>query len=340
MMKKSIALIFLFGCIVICSYTGGKTIPFPTPSNWPEPAYDFKESPLFADKVALGKKLFFDPLMSRDNTVSCSSCHLPQTGFTHVDHDLSHGIENRIGTRNSLALMNLAWSKSFMWDGAIHHLDVQALAPITNHNEMDEKLENIVTKLKSNEDYVRFFSTAFDDGAITGQHVLQSLSQFMLTLISKDSKYDRVMRKEPGVSFNEYEARGYEVFKSNCSSCHTEPLFTNNSFENNGLPIDTTLNDLGLAKITGKKEDEYKFKVPTLRNIEVTYPYMHDGRFRSLQMVLFHYSTGIHQSENTAPQLKNGLALNEQDKQNLIGFLKTLTDETFLHSASFISPKE
>jgi cytochrome c peroxidase len=276
-------------------------------------------------------------MLSRNNTISCASCHLPNTAFTHVDHDLSHGIEGRIGKRNSPALMNLAWSKAFMWDGAVNHLDVQALAPITNHDEMDESLANIVQKLQRTPTYVALYKAAFGDTLITGEHTLKALSQFMLTLISADSKYDKVMRGE--ASFNEYEAKGYTLFKSNCASCHREPLFTNGAFENNGLPVDTTLNDKGRIAITHRLTDSLKFKVPTLRNIEVSYPYMHDGRFKSLQMVLFHYTEGIAHTPALSLQLSKKMVLNEADKQALIAFLRALTDEAFLHNPSYQYPQ-
>lgn len=331
-MKKIILLTALVVFIAVSAFTVNSSIPYMVPKGWPQPVYNFKANPLSANKIALGRKLFFDPLLSQDNSISCGSCHLPQTGFTHIDHDVSHGIYNRIGTRNSLALINLAWQKELMWDGAIHSLDVQSLAPITNHNEMDETIENVVLKLSAIPAYKQLFSKAFGDSIITGQHTLQALSQFMLTLVSNNAKYDKVMRNEAGISFNKYEAKGYELFKANCASCHTEPLFTNNSFMNNGLPADTMFNDIGRAKITGNLLDAGKFKVPTLRNIEVTYPYMHDGRFRSLQMVLFHYTNGIHQSNTLAPQLKVAIILSEEDKISIIAFLKTLTDESFLNN--------
>ena len=155
----------------------------------------------------------------------------------------------------------------------------------------------------------------------------------MLTFVSADAKYDRVMRGE--TTFNEWETRGYALFRTNCASCHREPLFTNGEFENNGLPVDTTLNDEGRMKLTHKESDRGKFKVPTLRNVEVTYPYMHDGRFKNLQMVLFHYTNGMVQSAALSPQLRRPIVLTEEDKRDLIAFLKTLTDDSFLHNPDF-----
>jgi cytochrome c peroxidase len=317
----------------ICAFKAEEPALPGIPKGWPAPVYDFKNNPLSEAKIALGRALFFDPILSRNNTISCASCHLPQTAFTHVDHDLSHGIDGRIGTRNSPALMNLAWSKYFMWDGAVHHLEVQSLAPITNPLEMDEPIADAVKKLQQSGTYAALYQKAFGDSIVSGEHTLKALSQFMLTFISADAKYDRVMNGQ--AVFNEYEARGYALFKTNCASCHKEPLFTNGEFENNGLPVDTTLNDIGRMKVTGKETDRGKFKVSTLRNLEVSYPYMHDGRFKSLQMVVFHYTNGIVQSNNLSAQLRKGIVLTEDNKRDLIAFLKTLTDEGFLHNPAF-----
>ncbi len=310
-----------------------------TPSGWPEPVYNFKKNPLDSATVQLGRVLFYDPVLSSDSTISCASCHSPYHAFTHSDHALSHGVGDRIGTRNSPVLVNLAWSKSFMWDGAVNHLDVQALAPLENHVEMDENLAHVLGKLKRQEKYKRLFRSAFHSESMTGERFLKALSQFMLTLVSSNSKYDQVMRGEAGVSFTGPESKGYALFKQHCASCHTEPLFTDHSFQNNGLALDSLLRDVGRMKITQKSTDSLKFKVPTLRNIERSAPYMHDGRYRSLQMVLFHYSANIHASPTLAPQLRNGIPLTEDDKRNLVAFLKTLTDHTFLNNKQFHYPR-
>ena len=310
-----------------------------TPLDWPEPVYNFKKNPLDSATVQLGRSLFYDPVLSSDSSVSCASCHSPYNAFTHVDHALSHGIKDRIGTRNSPVLVNLAWGKSFMWDGAVNHLDVQALAPLENHVEMDENLSHVLQKIGRQEKYKRLFKNAFHSESITGERFLKAISQFMLTLVSSNSKYDQVMRGENGLRFTEQENKGYVLFKARCASCHTEPLFTNQTFQNNGLAQDSILRDVGRMKITQKSADSLKFKVPTLRNIERSAPYMHDGRYRSLQMVLFHYSSDIHSSVTLAPQLRNGIDLSEDDKRNIIAFLKTLTDYTFLNNKQFQYPQ-
>jgi cytochrome c peroxidase len=309
------------------------------PVDWPEPVYNFKKNPLDSATIQLGRVLFYDPVLSLDSTISCASCHSPFNAFTHVDHALSHGIKDRIGTRNSPVLVNLAWGKSFMWDGAVNQLDMQALAPLENHLEMDEKLVHVLQKIGRQDRYKKLFKSAYHSEVITGERFLKAISQFMLTLVSNNSKYDQVMRGQPGIQLTEQENKGYLLFKENCASCHAEPLFTNQSFQNNGLAPDSLLQDIGRMKVTRKSSDSLKFKVPTLRNIERSAPYMHDGRYRSLQMVLFHYSSDIHSSPTLSPQLRNGINLSEDDKRNLIAFLKTLTDNTFLNNKQFQYPR-
>jgi cytochrome c peroxidase len=303
------------------------------PKHFPKPNYDFGKNPLSAEKIELGRALFYDPILSRDNTISCANCHSPYSAFTHIDHATSHGIEDRIGTRNSLALMNLAWQKSFMWDGAIHHLDMQSLAPITHKDEMDEKFENVIVKLQKTSEYPKRFQAAFGDSLITGEHTLKAISQFMLTLVSANSKYDSVMQKQ--AFFNKKEEKGYVLFQKNCASCHQEPLFTNLEFENNGLKLDTSFNDMGRMMVTKKPEDAQKFKVPTLRNIEFSYPYMHDGRFKRLSEVLKHYTSGIEKSATLSPKLQQPIVLTSNEKVDFTAFLLTLSDKKFLFDKRF-----
>ena len=307
------------------------------PENWSKPNYDFSKNPLTEEGFQLGRNLFYDPILSRDKTISCASCHSPNNGFTHVDHDVSHGIEGRIGTRNSLALINLAWSKDFMWDGGVNNLEVQPLNPITNPLEMDEKLENVITKLQQSQKYKTLFSKAFGDEKVTSQRILKALAQFTVMLKSDDSKYDKVMRHE--AVFTEQEQKGYDLFKINCASCHTEPLFTSEKFENNGLKPDSIFKDGGRIRITKSNKDSLRFKVPTLRNIKLTKPYMHDGSIKNLEMVLFHYTNDIYNSPTLSKQLTKKIILNKEDKDNLLEFLETLTDETFIKNPRFQYPR-
>lgn len=308
------------------------------PSSWPQPVYDFLKNPIDKNKVFLGRVLFYDPILSANNSVSCESCHSPFSAFTHIDHALSHGIYDSIGKRNSPALMNLAWKKSFMWDGAIHHLDVQALAPISHPLEMGSSIKEVVAKLQSSKKYRQLFYEAYGDSLATGEKTLKAISQFLLTLVSANAKYDRVM--DGRETFTDQEQKGYVLFQKNCASCHKEPLFTNDDFANNGLPIDPHLDDHGRMDITMSAADADKFKVPTLRNIEYTYPYMHDGRFKKLSEVLHHYSDGIVSSNTLAIQLKNKITLLSEEKVDLIAFLLTLSDKEFVFNANHGYPKE
>jgi cytochrome c peroxidase len=337
-MKKLLVLILLSG--IALSFTPRRGTRLSVPTGWPAPVYDFSKNTLNPDKILLGRVLFYDPILSADSTISCVSCHLSYSAFTHIDHALSHGINGRIGTRNSPALMNLAWGKLFMWDGAINHLDVQPLAPIAHPDEMSYRVDSVVVRLNRSALYRKLFVNAWGDSVATGERMLKSMAQFMTTLISAQSKYDSVMRGAPRVAFTTQEANGYRLFRQHCASCHTEPLFTNNEFANNGLAADTTLNDMGRMKVTGNASDSLKFKIPTLRNCELTYPYMHDGRFKTLREVVQHYTSGIQHTASLAPQLQQTVPLTANDRVDLVAFLLTLTDKKFIFNPDFGFPRE
>jgi cytochrome c peroxidase len=339
-MKRQQILFFLFvvGAICTLAFRPGPDVKFAQPVGWPEPAYDFGKNPLSQQRIELGRALFYDPVLSRDSTISCASCHSPYTAFAHVDHDLSHGIDNKIGTRNAPALVNLAWGQLFMWDGAINHLDMQSLFPITHPLEMDEKIEHVASKLQRKAGYPQLFYMAYGDSVVTGEHMLKAISQFMLTLVSANSKYDSVVRKE--AQFTAQEENGYKLFKQNCAACHKEPLFTNQQFENNGLTIDTGLRDWGRMKVSRNPADSLKFKVPTLRNIEFSYPYMHDGRFKHLGEVLKHYAGGINHGPTLSVHLQQPLSLSSNDRVDLTAFLLTLTDRHFLFDTTHTYPRQ
>lgn len=335
-MKSSYVTYSLLGILslIIFAFSDLTTTPTPfvIPEGWAKPVYDFSKNPLTKEGFELGRHLFYDPILSRDNTISCASCHLQTTGFTHVDHDLSHGIDGKIGTRNSMTIMNVAWSKNFMWDGGVNHLDVQPLAPLSNPVEMDETLDNVVKKLNASTKYKTLFFKSFGDSLATGQKTLLAFSQFIVQLNSYNSKYDRYIRQEVGGEFTAQEINGLQLFRTHCASCHTEPLFTNNDFENNGLPVDTTLNDFGRMRITHNLKDSLKFKVPTLRNIQFTFPYMHDGRYKKLREVINQYAT--------TDKLKKPIVLTANEKVDLVAFLLTLTDSEFLFDRRFGFPRE
>lgn len=325
----------VFGCVAFCAE---QISYFNPPDHFPKPLYDFSNNTLTKEKIELGRALFYDPILSKDNTISCASCHSPYNAFAHTDHDLSHGIHDEIGTRNAPALFNLAWHNIFMWDGAINHLDMQALAPISHPKEMGESLKNVVHKLQNKKIYPLLFSQAFQDSLVTGERVLKALSQFQLTLVSATSKYDEVQK---GLTqFSAQEKNGYLLFQKNCNSCHTEPLFSNQKFANNGLPVDTTLNDFGKWMVTKQSSDSLKFKIPSLRNLKFTHPYMHDGRFRKLNQVLNHYTNGISPSPTLATKLVEPIKLTSNEKVDLIAFLLTLNDKQFVFDQKHQFPRK
>jgi cytochrome c peroxidase len=331
-MRKKQIYVILFLALVLTGFSEIGYLSFNKPRNFPEPVYDIIHNPITKDGFELGRQLFYETALSRDNTISCGNCHVQSSGFTQHGHDLSHGIDDKLGTRNSPPIMNLAWSKSFMWDGGVFHLNLFPLSPITNPVEMDEKMENVLAKLRANSRYREKFQAAYGDSAVTGKRVFDALTQFMLMCVSSDSKYDSVIRKS-GPKFTDTELKGYKLFQKNCASCHAEPLFTDGSFRNNGL--DHTYNlDSGRQGITLDENDRFKFKVPSLRNNAYTAPYMHDGRFTTLDQVIDHYASGIKNSHTLDPLLRKkgsiGISLAAEEKVALKAFLKTLNDKYFI----------
>jgi len=305
-----------------------KPITFFIPANFPAPAYQFEQNKLSNAGFALGKKLFYDTRLSADKSVSCGSCHQQFAAFANLDHKVSHGVNNCQGKRNAPPLFNLAWQKAFFWDGGVKNLETSPLNAITDACEMGTDIQTIITFLKSTSPYPDMFKQAFGTEEINSQLLLKSLTQFTGVLISGNSKYDQVIRNEAGVSFTAEEQSGYTLFKEKCSSCHAEPFFTDFSYRNNGL--DLVSSDEGRSHITGVQTDFGTFRIPSLRNIEYTGPYMHDGRFYSLDEVLEHYDSGIKANKNLDPSLKNGLQLNGLEKTQIKAFLKTLTDNEFI----------
>ena len=303
-------------------------LKFEIPKGWPKPAKDiFVNNPLTEQGFQLGKKLFYDGRLSRDGNFACASCHQQFAAFATYDHDFSHGYNNSFTTRNAPALFNLAWTPLLHWDGGINHIEVQPLAPLTAHNEMAENIDSVLKKLRKDTAYPKLFKAAFGTTLINSQRMLKALAQFTGSIVSYNSKYDKVIRGE--ATFTPAEEKGYNFFKAKCAVCHAEPLFTDNSFRNNGLTVNAYLNDYGRMRITNNKNDSLKFKVPSLRNVTLTFPYMHDGRYYSIGQAIDHYRTGIDTTQATLdPALKNRIAISNAEKNNLIYFLFTLTDTT------------
>lgn len=311
------------------------TFEFNYSSTFPIPIYNVNEYDFSYNKFNLGRTLFYDKILSVDSTISCGSCHEQPHAFAGHSGAFSEGVFGQLGTRNSPSIANNAWNPAFMWDGGINHLDIVPIAPITNPIEMHETLENVLVKLKRSPKYINLFNKAFGNQTITDQKMLQALSTFMAMIVSDQSKYDKVMRGD--VSFSNQEAAGFELFNQKCASCHSGALFTDYEYKNNGL--DQTFSDLGRGLITQNPQDYGKFKTPSLRNVELTYPYMHDGRFYNLTQVLDHYSAGVQQSATLDPSLQNGIPLTSSEKATLIAFLKTLTDYELMTNRWLSEPR-
>lgn len=310
---------------------------FKIPSGWPQPFYNFENNPVSRDRFELGRRLFYDKQLSINNTVSCGTCHQQFAAFAQIDHNISHGIYDRIGVRNSPAIFNMNWNTSFFWDGRANHLEVQPLNPITDHNEMGETLENVITKIGNDVRYKPLLKKAYGDETVTSERILKSLAQFMGMMISDQSKYDQYKRGQ--VSLSTEEQNGLQVFLENCASCHKEPLFSDFSFRSNGLPLipnSKGLIDSGRASIPPfAAENLYKFKVPSLRNLKYTRPYMHDGRFNTLEQVLDHYAAIDPNAVNLDPLLRNSIVLSSTQRTELLAFLNTLNDEVFVKDKRF-----
>lgn len=327
---KSLGFLSLF---ILMAFYSLQDLQLIYPNYFPKPVYDFKKNPLKQSTVDLGRKLFYDPVLSRDHTISCSSCHLSHQAFSHAGNHLSKGIEEGIGDRNSPAIFNLAWQKTFMWDGSVVNIDVQALAPINHPKEMGEDINVVVRKLNQSKEYKTLFYKSFGDSLATSERVMKALSQFQLTIVSANSKYDKV--KQGRAKFTSSENKGYQLFKGNCSSCHSEPLFSTYEFANNGLSYNSELKDYGKWNKTFEPADKMMFKIPSLRNLAYTYPYMHDGRFKTLNEVLEHYENGIVKSPTLAKQLEKSIVFNSQEKEDLLAFLATLNDSVLVSNVEF-----
>lgn len=307
------------------------------------------DNPLTEEGIALGRRLFYDPILSADSSVSCASCHHPGLGFAEA-RPFSVGVQGREGSRNAPSLVNIGFVYTgLFWDGRAPTLEEQALHPVTNPDEMGADWARIEARLQRHPDYPAHFRRAFgitEPDQINRDLLAKALAQFQRTLVSADARFDRVQRGE--AAFTPEERRGWEIFfdfpgglsMAECGHCHTDPLFTNLEYFNNGLDPAAKLKDLpdpGRGAVSGRRSDLGKFRTPSLRNIELTAPYMHDGRFASLELVIDHYDQGGHQAENVNPNVRP-LHLSDRDKSDLIAFLRTLTDTSFVNNSKFQNP--
>lgn len=316
---------------------GGLTVQNPDapyelvfPAEFGQP-YIPEDNELTVNRVKLGKLLFFDPILSKEKSVSCASCHAPEHSFSDINR-FSQGSQGFFGERNSMSLINMAWSTSFFWDGSALSLEAQARVPLTNAIEMNMTIEEAVKRLNEHPDYPQLFYDAYQ--RLPDEYsLLRAIASYERTLISSNNKYDQFYLQGKFEVLNDSEIRGLYLFngsgdKVHCSSCHTGNQFTNGAFENNGL-YDFYL-DKGRYKITGKDSDIGKFKVPTLRNVALTPPYMHDGSVQTLEEVVEFYSTGGSNHPNKSSHIHVHTPLTETEKEDLVNFLKALTDQKFI----------
>lgn len=318
------------------------------PDHFPRPSLP-PDNPLTVEGVDLGRRLFHDPILSGDNSQSCVDCHQPQSAFTDPGKILSIGIDGKSGRRNAMPLFNLAWASDFFWDGRAPDLRTQVLMPVQDPLEMHADLNQVVSRISANPDYSHAFSHTFLDGRVSARNIALALEQFLMTLVSADSRFDSAMKGKAQLS--DQERLGLQLFVTeydpsrnlygaDCFHCHGGPLFTNHQFANNGLPpVDGgDVIDLGRGEVTGDPLDYGLFKVPSLRNVELTAPYMHDGRFATLEQVVDHYNSGVYRSDTLDPNLAKhpdtGLRLTDSEKAALVAFMKTLTDPAYITDPS------
>ncbi|WP_418511104.1 cytochrome-c peroxidase [Corallibacter sp.] len=358
MLKGRLTYLCLFFVIILQSCSDENTpayIPQPTPQALEIPQV-FAENilapiipannPQTVEGVSLGKKLFFDPILSANNTQACASCHKPENAFTDIAQ-FSQGIDGISGIRNSMPLFNLAWNydQNFFWDGRVFSLEHQALEPVTNPIEMHNTWETVISRLQEHAEYPSLFNAAFPQQPITKELVTRAIAQFERTLISANSKFDKYLLGE--AELTPQEQNGLNVFmdeeRGDCFHCHgnpNNPLWTDNIFHNNGL--DATFSDNGLGDVTGDPADNGKFRSPSLRNLAYSAPYMHDGRFATLDEVINHYSEGLQNSPTIDPLMKKvnqgGVQLSPQDKADLKAFLLALSDPSFINNPAFSIP--
>ncbi|MCE2712394.1 MAG: cytochrome-c peroxidase [Cryomorphaceae bacterium] len=356
-MKYVLAVFVVLTIVLSCRKDRIGYMPTPyelqIPSHFPDMIIP-EDNPMTVEGVALGRRLFYEEKLSGDNSMSCASCHAPVNSFSDPNQ-FSTGIQGIQGNRNSMALINLGWQKFFFWDGRSKSLEDQILEPIPNPIEMHQSWKDAVAKLNNDVSYRNMFFKAFGEEGVDSLKVTKAIAQFIRTMISGNSKFDVMYKYENGMSLTAVDQQilpnilaeewaGYDLFKSlngaDCLHCHSGVLMHINKFSNNGL--DATFTDSGRGGVTGNPNDMGRFKIPTLRNIELTAPYMHDGRFATLDEVIEHYSSGLVSSPTIDPLMEHlsnsGVQLDNQERFLLKKFLITLTDQSFVNNPDFQDP--
>jgi cytochrome c peroxidase len=327
--------------LLSCSPQEEVTTPyqFQQPESFPATTYNFTNNPITPEGFELGRALFYDVRLSSDNTISCGSCHVHEVSFADPVHRFSVGVANQSGTRNAPPLTNLAFRNFFMWDGGVNQLDFVPINAIQSPVEMNIAIKDLVYKLNRTPGYPEKFKNAFGKDSVDSQQLLKALSQFALLMVTANSTYDQYRKGQ--VKLTDDELEGLTLFTQKCQGCHSGELFSDGYFHNNGLDASFT-DDSGRARITEFEGDAGKFLIPSLRNVALTAPYMHDGRFKSLAEVLEHYSTGVKESSTLDPILKKdgvlGIPMTNDEKEKIISFLNTLTDKSFARDLKFSDP--
>ncbi len=343
-----VVFLLIFACAKDKTFEGTTPYELKIPSHFPDMPIP-TDNPMTEEGVQLGRMLFYEKMLSLDNSISCGSCHSPSAAFSDTVQ-YSSGVNGTLGNRNSMALMNLGWQQYFFWDGRAKTLEEQILQPVPNPVEMHQSWPAALKKMKESLTYRNAFFKAFGVEDFDEKHVAKAIAQFLRTMISGESKYDVMYKiendipltaEEQSITITTAEMEGYDLFKSlngaDCFHCHNGTLMQVQKFSNNGL--DAVFTDLGRGAITGQSSDNGKFKVPSLRNIALTAPYMHDGRFQTLDDVIEHYSTGVVTSPTIDPLMEfsfqGGVQLSPEQKQSLKAFLLTLTDLKFVTNPNF-----
>ena len=331
-MRKIAFFFFLIGSLASCKVddpltdedAGNKIITFHVPTGFPYPVIPSDNQPT-QNKIDLGKKLFFDPILSRDYSISCGTCHHEDKLFTDA-LQVSVGIDGNQVSRNAPSLINVAYQPYMFWDGGVPTLEQQVLAPISNPLEMDFDVNSVVARLNNNEEYKNLFELAFS-ASPSVYTLTRAIANYERSLFSTKSRYDQFLYDNNTNALTASEKNGKNIFfgeRGECFHCHGEYNFTDNSFKNNGLYLNYA--DSGRARITGLSTDVGRFKVPSLRNIEKTAPYMHDGSLATLEEVVEHYSSGGNPHPNKSGLIQP-INLSAQEKQDLVNFLKSLTNQ-------------
>ena len=333
-----LSLFVLFSCSKNSDPGIDTTFQLDIPAHFPKPYYNFEQNNLTYEGFELGRRLFYDRMLSVDSSISCGTCHAQVHAFADHNVPVSTGVFGRMGKRNATATFNLIFAPYFNWDGGINHIEMQPTAPLIEHTEMDISMAEVLRRLRNHPEYPKLFKRVFGTSDISARDFLYALTQFQGAILSTNSKYDKYLQGKTQLTAAESE--GLRLFNLHCATCHSGALQTDYKFRSNGLEWNG--HEEGRYHITLDSADFLKFRTPSLRNVALTRPYMHDGRFNTLEAVLNHYSDlGLVKEapSHTDSILKNGIRLTESEKEKIIAFLHTLTDFSLLSNSMYSEPR-